>query len=246
MEPNIAADPCSLTPAIKYLANIVFSKTVIAAVLASIVAPLIGLQIFYRQREYELVRQRYLDEGLDVISGNVEYAQSVFRHNWARSLELIKQFRDAGKDTATDLYSSGFVSIDPNRFDISKNYILRELVGDDIYSKVHELLFAFVNGANSYFMNDLCHVVKMYVEGTKELTIKATNKEIAEKYTQYSVDKDKEIRKYYSLLGELRLLSAILVREKFTFKDINNFKTKPEVKESIKRLTAEFENDLSA
>ncbi|PLX49977.1 MAG: hypothetical protein C0613_05715 [Desulfobulbaceae bacterium] len=241
MEPITTSDPCSLILFIKHFASILFSETVLAA----IIAPLLGLSVFRRQREYELVRQRYLDDGLDIISGHVEYAQSVFRHNWARSLSLIKLFRDAGKDTPKELYSTGFIQLDPSRFEISRNYILKELVGDDIFIKVQELLFAYVSEANSLFINDLCHIVKMYIEGSKELEIKANNVEISEKYLKYSIEKDEGFRKFYSLLGELRNLSEILVREKFTFPDINNFKEKQKVKESAERLKTMFEDELN-
>lgn len=240
MEPSVVSDPCSFVLFVKHIANTIFSETVLAA----IIAPLLGLWVYHRQREYELVRHRYLADGIDVISSHVEYTQGVFRHNWARSLNLIQQFRDAGKDTSKDLYSTGFIQLDPSRFEISRNYILKELVGDDIYEQVQELLFAYVSAANSFFVNDLCQMVRMYIEGTKELKINTTNEHIAEQYTKYAIEKDECFKKYYSLLGELRSLSAILVREKFTFESIKTFREKTEVKESIKRLKSEFDEEL--
>ncbi len=240
MEPSIGIDPFSFVLFAKHIAKTFFSETVFAA----IIAPLIGLLVYHRQREYELVRNRYLVDGIDVILSHVEYAQGVFRHNWARSLNLIQQFRDAGKDTSKDLYSTGFIQLDPNRFEISRNYILIELVGDDIYAHIQELMFAYVSSANSFFVNDLCQMVRMYIEGTKEFEIKHNNYQIAEEYTKYTIEKEECFRKYYSLLGELRNVSAILVREKFTFKGIKNFREKTEVKESIKRLKSEFEEEL--
>jgi len=241
MEPNIVVDNCFLLPILKHIGSIIFSDTVFAAILV----PLIGLFVFRRQREYELVRKRYLDEGLDIISDHVEYAQGVFRHNWARSLSLIKNFRDAGKDTAKELYSTDFIQLDPSRFELSRNYILKELVGDNIYSKVQELMFAYVTEANSFFMYDLCQMVRMYVEGTSQLKIKSTRAAIVEEFTKHTIEKEKEFRRFYSLLGELRTLSTILVREKFTFKDINEFKKKREVQLSIKRLRDKFEAELN-
>jgi uncharacterized membrane-anchored protein YhcB (DUF1043 family) len=54
-----------------------------------------GLRIYFRQREYELVKQRYLEQSLDVISGDLEAISSAFNHNWAHCLNILKEYRDA-------------------------------------------------------------------------------------------------------------------------------------------------------
>ena len=40
--------------------------------LAAIIAPLFGLLLYYRKREYELVRKRYLEEGIDILIKQIE------------------------------------------------------------------------------------------------------------------------------------------------------------------------------
>ena len=46
------------------------------------------------EREYELVRKRYLDEGLDQLIGNVQNALSAYQQVWDSGLSLLKQFRE--------------------------------------------------------------------------------------------------------------------------------------------------------
>ena len=56
--------------------------TLAAAGLASWVA----LTLYFRQKEYELIKQRYWEGGVDVVAAAVEQALGVVSHNWARSL----------------------------------------------------------------------------------------------------------------------------------------------------------------
>ena len=47
-------------------ANMQALATVVAALIVASVAPLIGLFAYFRQREYELVRKKYLEDGVVV------------------------------------------------------------------------------------------------------------------------------------------------------------------------------------
>jgi hypothetical protein len=68
--------------------------TLAAAGLAAWVA----LRLYFRQKEYELIKQRYLEGSVDIVSAEVEQALGVLMNNWARCLNIVKAYRDERAD----------------------------------------------------------------------------------------------------------------------------------------------------
>jgi hypothetical protein len=57
----------------------------------------LGLIAYFRRKEHEQIIQRYLEQGVDLISANIDHALSVFRENWSQSLWLLKEFRESNR-----------------------------------------------------------------------------------------------------------------------------------------------------
>jgi hypothetical protein len=72
---------------------------VCTTLLVVIFTAVIGRWVYFRQKEYELVRQRYLENGIDLIVDHIASALQLFQQNWARSLLLLKIYRDLKNDT---------------------------------------------------------------------------------------------------------------------------------------------------
>lgn len=105
-----------------------------------------GIWAFYRQREYELVQKRYLEEGLDVIISTAENALYTFHHNWARCLELLKSFRDLGTMKPEDL-DVGFLQLPTDRFALTANYRVNQIVNSPTVWRVFQLVIEFAQSA---------------------------------------------------------------------------------------------------
>lgn len=58
---------------------------------------LFGRRAYFRQKEYELVTTRYLGEGIDAISKNVDRSLALFRHNWWQSTIVLISFKKVKK-----------------------------------------------------------------------------------------------------------------------------------------------------
>ena len=61
-----------------------------------------------------------------------------------------------------------------------RDYRLQDIVGDDIFNKAHQSLDAFVKTSYAFFKDDLCHGIRLSVEGGKDLDVIASNEEIVE------------------------------------------------------------------
>ncbi len=102
-------------------------KFIIPIILAFL-AYLFGLKTYFRQKEYEMVRKRYLEEGIDLIAQESDRALSIFIYNWSRGLTVIKHFRDFGTKIDPLLYTSGFETLNINGLFIRPNYKLKLLI----------------------------------------------------------------------------------------------------------------------
>lgn len=218
--------------------------TILAALAAAVVAPWLGLALYHRQKEYEIVRKRYLDNGLDVISNNAEYALGVFRHNWARNLTALKHFRDMGADIPRALYTSGYVELEPASYNTSHSFILKELVENDIFHDAQQLLYSFVMNSNAFFIYDLCSAIRISIEGSSEVELTAKRETIVEEYFEKMEELNKESNKFYILLQILHELSSAFSRQRLNFKTVERFKNQPVVKERIEQLRQLFAENM--
>ena len=131
-----------------------------ATILAALIAVGAGIRAFYRQREYELVQKRYLEEGLDVIISTAENALFTYHHNWARCLELLKSFRDVKAMKPEDL-DVGFLQLPADRFALTANYRVNQIVDSGTVWRVFQLIISFAQNACSVARDEIPAALKM-------------------------------------------------------------------------------------
>ncbi len=210
---------------------------------AVIIAYYLGRSIYFRQKEYELITERYLRNGLDRVTDQIERSLGQFRHNWARSLTVLKLFRDVGKDMNRKLYSEGFLEPDQSLHEIWTDYRVSTLLDDDIVNVARQSLSAFLGTSHAFFTGDLCTAVRLAVEGGKELKVLAERDKIVELYFNEANKLDQEAKRYYVLLGGLQRISAVLQTQRFSFKKLEDFGKLKSVRENVEAIRKEFDND---
>jgi hypothetical protein len=108
-----------------------FLKTYVQAwipLAAILLAFVLGRFAYFRQKEYELITRRYLDEGLDTISESVDKSLAIFRHNWNQSLVVLKHFRELGKNIRKELYQTSFLPPDQGALEVWREYQLLDVI----------------------------------------------------------------------------------------------------------------------
>jgi hypothetical protein len=202
----------------------------------------LGKSAYFRQKEYELITERYLRQGLDRITDQVERSLGVFRHNWARSLTVVKMFRDCGKDMNPSLYRGGFIEPDPTLYEVWVDYRIRDLIGDDVVNLARQHLEAFTRNTYAFFSEDLCTAVRLGIEGGKELSVKSHREKIVESYFS-SLDRlDEESKQFHVLLGELQHITSVLQTQRFSFKRFGEIRKNPVVVKSVETLRSAFKD----
>ncbi len=202
----------------------------------ALLAYVLGRAAYFRQKEYELITRRYLEEGLDAISKSVDKSLAIFRHNWSQSLVVLKHFRELGKDMRKELYLNPFIPPDPTVFEIWRDFRLMDILGDDIFYRAHQSLDAFIRESYAFFQDDLGSFIRISIEGGKELEIQSSREESIKMYIDRVNKLDERARRYYIFLGELQKLSSILQTKRLSFRQLKNLRKRKDVIQSIKNL----------
>jgi hypothetical protein len=218
--------------------------TLVGPILGALFAAAFAMWFFFRQKEYEIVRSRYLENGIDIIVQQAERTLQIFQFNWARALMVLKAFRDMGKDTPKELYTSAFLQIDSASLESSRHYLIKELVGDKIFFEAHQGLLAFMQNADYIFRYDLSTTIRLCIEGGQEIEIKATREQIYDSFFQQLKKLNLDANKYWIMLGLLNEIAIIFERQKFAFGSIGRFKETKEIRDILQNVRNEFRETL--
>ncbi len=206
------------------------------------VAYLLGLRAYHLQREYELVRRRYLDEGLDAFAADVEHALGVFKNNWQHSLTILKHYREMDRGMRKELLDTGFLDVQMSQFRVRPNYRVETLVGDRVFWNVQQLLFAFVGTTTAFFKEDLCGAVRYAINDGQ---LKAPKQEMIDEYVRVSEEHLATANRYHILLAEVQAVTAEFEKERLTLSTVQQFKDRKAVKDSVSRLKEAFAEKLA-
>lgn len=210
-------------------------------ILAALLAYLLGLRAYHLQKEFELVRRRYLDEGLDAFAADVEHALSVSRNNWQHSLEVLKYYRDMGARMRKELLDEGYIDLDMSQFRVRPNFRIGELVGDKIFWSIQQFLFAFVGQSKSFFKDDLGGAVRHAITGG---SLKISKDDMVTKYMKECENIQEQEGKYHILLAAVQKVTTEFEKQKYSLRSVHKFKDRPEVKEIVRQLKLEFSDKL--
>jgi len=198
----------------------------------------LGLRAFFRQKDYELVRQRYLIDGADEVAASIEYGLTVYRNNWARGLQIIRMFRDVGDQINPKMLEEGFICFDQSKFQMRPHYRMEYLVGDMIFWRIQQKLAAFVITSTGHIKEDMCTEIKLNLSCQPERRM-----EIVDKYEKLLLEKEDEIWAYYVPLEKIQDISRLLERTRFNPEEIGQLKNKEFVKEAVKVVKEKFSFD---
>lgn len=199
--------------------------------------------LYFRQKEYELVKQRYLDGGVDVLIGQLEHSLGVASHNFGRCLQVMKSFRDTDAQFDLKMLSDGFLPLDSSKFAQHANHRIGSLLGSQIVWDVFQGALAYAANSNAQFTNEVPEAMRL-----KRTTdwITKSEKEMADAMVEDLRLLHEEGFKYTKLIAELHFLGRLLETEKLSIAAVSSFSKRPEVKQLLTRLTEAFPDAPSA
>lgn len=217
----------------------------IIPVIGVVIAAILGYHKYLRQREYEQITKRYLENGVDLLMANIEHGLGVFKKNYIHALSSLKLFKETQTleiplDPKT--YSEKFKEYSPEAFYTVPLYRLQRLIGKEnveVFNEAIQEFFSFLDKTTMFFERDLCTAIKVYVGGNKKI---APAQEIFDCYVTKTKELSDESMKYYSIISALQSITWILETSAFSFKKLKGFKDKPEIKDCVEKLKQVFAN----
>ncbi len=197
-----------------------------------------GLHIYFKQKEYELVKSRYLEGSIDILASELENSLSLLKHNWSRYLNILKVFRDTPKEFDTDELRKGFIDFEMNFYQTA-HYRLQNLIGTPDFWYAYQLALSFVATNNSIITKEMTEVIKLTLDGSTGKSVEKTYEFLKEKI----IEIDKEEKRYYLIPHQLKLIVNDLEKEKMSFSTLSVFRDNPTVKSAISAIKIEFEKD---
>jgi len=206
--------------------------TLTAVALGSYVA----LRVYFRQKEYELVKQRYLEGGVDIVAAQLETSLGVVSHNWARCLQVCKSFRDTGEDFDVKELDRGFLVLDASKFQHVAHHRVGSLLQSQVVWDKFQSAMAYASSANSMITQEVPEAMRMRCTTNRNLLDHASmGRTMIEDLSRVH---DKGF-KFDVLARELHALSLMLEQEKLNLKAIATFSQRVEVQQLIQRLTTQ-------
>lgn len=212
-----------------------------STILAAVIAIGGGIWGFFRQKEFELVQKRYLEEGVDVIIATTENALNTHHHNWARCLEMLKSFRDNAAMRPEELDTAGFLHLPTDRFALTANYRVNQIVNSGVIWRVFQLVIAYAQNACSITRDEIPVALKVKLTTDK---ITATREEMVDEAMKVLTDLDEKSHRYHFFVGKLQDIAMLLEEQKFALKDIRKLRTHPTVVGAIKALEEHYKDEL--
>ena len=204
----------------------------VVSVLVAFVAAVGAIWAFYLQKEYELVRQRYLEEGLDRLAADIDHAAQVERQLFQRGLNLLRQFRELGDQLPRALLTERVTPIDMGRFSTITNLRVQNLIGNDALWGGLQLAYARVRQFYDFIYDDYVHQLGLLVDGSTELNIpkaeflKISEDAIVAFHTTISRDTAR-------LMGLIQQLVNELETHRFSLTGVRKFRKRPNVRAVI-------------
>ncbi len=219
--------------------------TLISAAVGVVIGALLGMHAYFRQKEYELVKGRYLEGGLDVVASEVEQHLGIAKHNWARCLNILKAFRGEGMAFNKEELTKGFLDLEMSRLNRIAHHRIEGLVGLEgaqVVWSVYQLALADAANNNFVYTKEVPEVVH------KKLTtdlIKDDPQAIVERLFPDLFERDERSHRFAHLVRCLYHLGAMLEKERMTFKQIAGFKDRERVKALIAELARDFQKEIA-
>jgi len=220
----------------EYCINMEMIINSVITFLAALLVYWLGLKAYYKQKEYENVRSRYLDNGVEIVISQVDYALGVFRHNWMLMLRTLRQYRELESQVSINDFLAQFREIEQNKFQLAPIYKIKPILNDDVLWIAYQSVFSFVGTTNDKIKADFAGVLREILEHPE----KADKEGFLKEAENFSKDINEEAQKYYVIISVLHEISEILEKGKYSTESIYNLHKTEECKEFVKTLHQHF------
>jgi hypothetical protein len=207
---------------------------------AALLAYWLGSRSYFKQKEFELVRSRYLEGGLDRVSARAEESLSIVTHNFQHAIKVLRVLRDIGPAPAAQM-CEGFKGLESRELELVAVIRLQELVQGEIFWDVRQLLYSAVQEYHTLLVDDMCGTIKTVAEGAE---LKVTKEELLKVYEEKVVKGYLNANRFSLLLSCLHEVASAFQAQRLTLKSVREFHKQSAVSDAAKKLREKFGEDI--
>jgi hypothetical protein len=200
----------------------------------------IGLAAYFRQKEYELTKQRYLEQGLDVVAGALQSMLGTVSHNYARAMQLCRQYRENGAGVDLQELTRGFKELDSSNFYQTAHYRVGSLLNDQIVWNSFQSVMVYASTTSTLMTQEIPEAIRKLAampEGARNRSADA------EKMLIDVREAHDEMFKFATLGHELHVLCLLLEEIRLSQKAVAKFHKRSDVRASVQRLRTAFPDE---
>ncbi len=228
---------------IAYILDKILSSNLLGIVFGAILVYWFGLKTFRKQRSYDEFRKKYVDEGLEALYNELAGAHSAFQINWERAHQLLRLVRDwqiIGYVVDVSRLDRKFDIYRPRNLAYNYLYKVNYLVGDETITRWTAYFFGELSGMQTfYFQQDLFLNIENFFK-IKEKS-KGECKEFYQRQNNKLEQLKKKINGHLKLLDWVGYLTNYIRSLKISCSEIPTLRRKPEIKQIIENIKADFE-----
>lgn len=126
-----------------------------APLLGILLAARIGVANFFKQREHQLILDRYLVGAVDELGKDYETVSSAYMQNWATSLSFLAVYKDTGGEFDKARFLNSLVPTRSGKVHAAVHARLYAVTGTARFWQVFQEATAFYTEANSFMTTTL-------------------------------------------------------------------------------------------
>ena len=210
-------------------------------IIGVLLTALLAFRVYLAQKEYELLVSRYLDDGLDAIASELQSVIEAVNHNWARCVDILREYRDLGDKFDQEQLDIGFIERPAGKLQHIANFRVYKIVGNTDFWILYQLAISDLDTAMNRLSREYPNAVRLLIG--KNLSDDA-RKKATEHVVQESRRRHDSIQKWANLLAELHGLRDFLEGKKLTHSYLRRVNKKKEIKQFIANLKKHFPSEL--
>ncbi len=196
----------------------------------------LGLRAYFKQKEFENVRNRYLENGVELVITQIDYILGIQRHNWELMLRTTRQYREQESQVSMEDFFNQFREVNQDNFQLGPIYKTQTLLNDDVLWRAYQAAFAFVSSTNIEIKSDFAGTLNNLLNSPHNADKLGFIQQVEEQAKQNNL----KANNFYLILDPLHKLSEIVEDGKHTFKSIHTIHKTKKIKQIVSELLKLF------
>lgn len=194
-----------------------------------------ALRLFFKQKEHESITSRYLEGGIDKVASGMSENLDAYRNNWARTLHLLKEYREYGDKFDTKEFTKGYAEIHAGNLESIANRRVYYLTGSPVFYNAYQSVLAFCVNSNNEMEKEIAKAIEISMS---EKGKKIDSSQVINKVEKALFKLNAEADLYEPIVTELVNVGGVLEKQKISYEKLENLRKNDQVTKAVQNVEA--------